>query len=72
MIKCSANFMAQTAFKSGWLNSAFSFPVIFTSKENIRLFHLFIFEIQLILEPQDQTSRNQFWTYLPKIFKISF
>ena len=45
---------------------------ICTSMQEIRLFHLFSFEIQSVLESQDQTGHTHFWSCPPNKFWSAF
>ena len=56
----------QGTLKNDWIN--FQPSCICTSMQKIRLFHLFSFEIQLILESQDQTGHTHFWPCPPNKF----
>ena len=56
--------------KNDWIN--FQPFCICTSMQKIRLFQLFSFEIQSILESHDQTGPTDFWKCPPNKFLISF
>ena len=61
---------SQGPIKNDWIN--FQPSCICTSMQKMRLFHLFSFEIQSILESHDQTGHTHFWPCPPNKFLISF
>ena len=52
--------------------SLFSFPEIVSACKKISLFHLFIVEIQSILESREQTDHTNFWPCPLKNFWSAF
>ena len=60
----------QGTLKNDWIN--FQPSCICTSMQKIRLFHLFSFEIQSILESHDQTGHTHFWPCPPNNFWSAF